>query len=110
MSSTRSIGIDTLKAAAALLIINSHLERMYQRPWMAADGMLGNTIFFFTTGITLAGSLKRRPDEAFGQFLWKRLSRLYPALWIALLLVPPLPMHFSPVRPFVRDFLYPTPF
>lgn len=98
-------GLDALKAQAALLIINSHLEALHLRPWMSADGMLGNTIFFFVSGITLGLSLRHNPGQSLAAFMWKRLSRLYPGVWIVLLLVPPMVAEYS-----VKTLLYPTQF
>lgn len=95
MATERSNGIDVMKALAALLIINSHLESFHSRSWMAADGLLGNSIFFFTTGYTLAGSLRRDPSQSLWSFLWKRLSRLYPGVWIVMFLLPPEPTQWS---------------
>lgn len=109
MAGARSNTIDVLKALAALLIINSHLESFHLRPWMAADGMFGNSIFFFTTGFTLVGSLQRHPDQKFGEFMWKRLSRLYPGLWIVMLLLPPEQVEWSLAR-VPHLMLYPTLF
>lgn len=104
----RSAGIDVLKAVAALLIINSHLEALYPRAWMAADGMLGNTVFFFTTGYTLAGSLARRAEEPLPQFIWKRAIRLFPGVWLVALLVPSHDVDYTSVAGVLGCFLYPT--
>ena len=110
MADGRSTSIDVLKAFAALLIINSHLEPFHVRPWMAADGLLGNTIFFFTTGFTLAGSLRRNPSQTLSRFLWIRLLRLYPAFWLVIMLAPPMPLNLSTPKAWGMTLLYPTPF
>ena len=102
--------IDVLKSFAALLIINSHLEMFHLRPWMSADGMLGNTLFFFTTGFTLTGSLRRNPSQSMAAFLWKMLVRLYPGLWIVTLLMPALPFDSSSRGELFAVLLYPTEF
>ena len=104
------MGVDILKASGALLIINSHLELLYPQPWMSADGLLGNTLFFLITGYTLAGSIARRPDESLLAFLKQRLLRLYPAVWIVLLLLPPLPPDLSSFAGAASSFIYPTQF
>jgi hypothetical protein len=101
---------DVLKAFAALLIINSHLEMFHLRPWLSVDGMLGNTLFFFTTGFTLTSSLRRNPSQSMAAFLWKRLSRLYPALWIVTLLVPSNPVDWSSPESVFAALVYPTQF
>jgi peptidoglycan/LPS O-acetylase OafA/YrhL len=110
MNRRNSYGIDVLKAAAALLIINSHLEAFYSRSYLSADGLLGNTIFFFTTGYTLAGSLDHRHSERLPAFLWKRLSRLYPSVWIVMLLLPSHPVPWGSPSGFFHAFGYPTYF
>jgi hypothetical protein len=99
-----------LKAVAALLIINSHLDTFYTRSYFSADGLLGNTIFFFTTGFTLAGSLDHRPSERLPAFLWKRLSRLYPSIWIVMLLLPNHPVPWGSLSSIFQAFCYPTYF
>lgn len=110
MVNGRYVSIDVLKAIAALLIINSHLELIYPSPWMAADGMLGNTLFFFTTGFTLAGSLQRHPAQTLAKFLWLRISRLYPALWITMVLLPPQAVVWNDPRNWIGIMVYPTCF
>lgn len=67
---------------AALLITNSHLEKLYPRSWLAADGLLGNLFFFFLAGYGVAISQRQRPD-ALGPFFLRRLQRVYPSLWPA---------------------------
>lgn len=109
MVTQRSNAIDVLKALAAVLIINSHLEDLHLRPWMSVDGLLGNSIFFFTTGFTLAGSLIRNDSQAFGSFLWKRLSRMYPGVWIVTLLMPGEPLYWSGTGA-IHLLVYPTLF
>lgn len=111
MSTSKSSGIDVLKAAAALLIINSHLEAYYSPSFLAADGMLGNTTFFFTTGFVLAGSLQRRADETLLRFLWKRLVRLYPAVWIAILVLPSEDTtQWTTLKEWLGVLFYPSPY
>ena len=110
MTTGRSKSIDVLKAVAALLIINSHLEALHLRPWMAADGLLGNTIFFFTTGFTLASSLRRNPSQTLTKFLWNRFSRLYPAVWLVMILLPPLPFSWTSWDAWRIVMVYPTQF
>lgn len=104
----KHIGIDVLKAFAALLIINSHLEQFYPRSFLAADGMLGHTIFFFTHGYTLAGSMERRPGQGLLAFLWNRLIRLYPALWVVVALLPAHSIDWGGLKGWVDALLYPT--
>ncbi len=110
MKAERIKAVDALKAGGALLIINSHLEAFYPWPWLSFDGMMGNTIFFFTTGFTLAGSLERRKEESLASFLWKRLLRMLPAMWMILLVLPPREIDWSSPAAVVHEFIYPPPF
>jgi peptidoglycan/LPS O-acetylase OafA/YrhL len=75
--------VDTLllRALGAFLIANSHLEAFY--PWrqLAADGLLGDTLFFFLSGYGLLLSL-RKPSGTPGFLAWyhRRLARIVPAV------------------------------
>lgn len=73
---------DLVRAAAALLIANSHLELFYPRGWMAGDGLTGNALFFFLSGfgIALSGGPRRK---GFGPWYVRRALRLYPAVVVA---------------------------
>ncbi len=68
-------------ALAALLIVNSHLEAFYPRSWMAADGLLGNYLFFLLSALRMVGSRGLR--DGFTTFLKNRILRIYPVVWIA---------------------------
>ena len=101
---------DLVRAAAAVLIANSHLEPFYPRSWMAGDGLAGNALFFFLSGygVALAG---RSRAQGFGRWYGRRAGRLYPAVIVAGLVV-----HFGLLRDWhgwsARDvwaaFAYPT--
>ena len=69
----------TLMAIACLLISNSHLEGLYPRSWMAADGLLGNSIFFLLAGLGVTMSQSRRPYGLI-RFYSRRILRIYPSL------------------------------
>lgn len=73
-----------LMGLAALLIANSHLEAFYPKRFMAADGLLGNLLFFLLSGYGVTLSQRKRPD-ALRLFYWRRLIRIYPSLWVAVL-------------------------
>lgn len=73
-----------LQCAASLLIANSHLEAFYPRPWMAADGLPGNSLFFLLSGYGLMRSAKRQ-DRSFGEYYSRRILRIYPALLLVVL-------------------------
>jgi|GEM_PF-5298105 len=72
-------------AIACLLIANSHLEGLYPRSWMAADGLLGNSIFFLLAGYGCAVSQSKKP-YALGTFYWRRVSRIYPTLFVVMII------------------------
>lgn len=110
MNPKRSTAVDVLKAVAALLIINSHLEHFHLRAWMSVDGMLGNTIFFFTAGCLLSESLCRSPGLSLRVFFVKRLLRMYPEVWIITLILPPDPVDWSSIEGMWKSFVYPTQF
>lgn len=95
-----------------LLVINSHLEAFYPRPWMAGDGLLGNSIFFFVSGFGVTCSLNARP-QSFGSYFIRRLLRIYPALFITELAFGWFAhKHWSVSEPasLTTLFLYPTRF
>lgn len=69
---------DFMRAAAALLICNSHLKQIYPHTWLAGDGLIGNSLFFFLSGFGIALSGK---SLRLGFFKWylRRVNRIYPA-------------------------------
>jgi peptidoglycan/LPS O-acetylase OafA/YrhL len=69
------------RAVATVLIANSHLEAFYPRSWMAADGLLGNTLFFMISGLGLAAHNRTR-ELSFGAWYGRRVLRIYPSVWI----------------------------
>jgi hypothetical protein len=101
---------DAVRAAAAVLIANSHLETFYPRAWMAGDGLLGNALFYFLSGfgVSLAASTRGLP---FGRWIGRRLLRLYPAVIVAGLVIQVWLRHdwrtWSPADAF-RVFVFPT--
>src|SRR4051794_35650129 len=78
-----SARIDTtlLRAAAALLVANSHLEAYYSPAWLAGDGLLGNSLFFLLAGYGLAMSHAEN-QRSFSVWFLRRMARMYPALWL----------------------------
>jgi peptidoglycan/LPS O-acetylase OafA/YrhL len=71
---------DGLAALATLLIANSHLEQFYPYRWMAADGLLGNSLFFMLSGYGLICSSQRNRSTSFTDYCRRRLLRIYPSL------------------------------
>lgn len=95
-----------------ILVINSHLEAFYPRAWMAGDGLLGNSIFFFVSGFGVTCSLNTRPQN-FAAYYTRRISRIYPALFITELAFGWFaPRHWALSEPssLAGLFLYPTRF
>ena len=96
---------------AAWLIFNSHLEAFYPLPWLAADGLLGNTLFFVISGLGIFSSLDKR-QQSLGGYLARRFWRLYPAVFIVLiiqfLLITPV-LSYQAID-FLKTFFWPTPF
>jgi len=68
------------------LIVNSHLEAFWPRSFLAVDGLLGNSLFYWMSGFGIGSSLFSRPQR-FGPFLARRLVRIYPAVIIAVVLL-----------------------
>ncbi len=73
-----------LQCLAALLIANSHLEGLYPRSWMAADGLIGNSLFFFLSGYGLVKS-EQKHHRSFLNYYMRRVLRIYPALWLVVI-------------------------
>lgn len=95
-----------------LLVINSHLEAFYPRPWMAGDGLLGNSIFFFVSGFGVTCSLHSRAQD-FGSYYLRRILRIFPALFITELAFgwfAPRQWTLSEPSSLLGLFLYPTRF
>ena len=70
---------------ACLLIVNSHLEKLYPKSFLAADGLIGNTIFFFLAGYGVTLSQTLRP-YAFTKFYVRRLLRICPSVILVVLI------------------------
>lgn len=93
-----------LKAIAAALITNSHYADIWPVSAMAAGGHLGNCLFFLVSGFCLC-----HVKDSFPKWYTKRIVRIYPALWIAI--IANLLAGFfsiSSVSGFMHCFFYPT--
>ena len=91
-----------------LLVVNSHLEGFHPRPWLAGDGLLGNYIFFFLSGLRIASGQTRH--STFGHYLWLRLLRIYPAVWIVTVACVIMEGKALDGVAVIGDFLWPTNF
>lgn len=93
-----------LKAAAAILITNSHYADIWPVSALAAGGHLGNCLYFFVSGFCLFYI-----KDAFPKWYLKRAIRIYPSLWIcvaAFLLIGWY--HFSSLPAAFSCLIYPT--
>lgn len=79
----RDLGIEILKAIAALLVMNSHMEAMYGNyGFLATGGSIGDALFFFCSGYTLF--LGKMVD--FPNWYKRRVQRIYPTVIVMSLL------------------------
>ena len=84
----RNLGIDLLKTAAMLMIMNFHSGRMYPAfKFLATGGDIGNAVFFFVSGLLLYSSVACVDGAKRGNFVadggaWyvRRISRIIPSL------------------------------
>ena len=75
-----------LRALAILLVINSHLDRYYPIPYIGTGGAIGNSMFFFLSAFGLYLS-QQKQSQYFKEWFTHRISRIYPSLWIVLILL-----------------------
>jgi len=99
-----------LQCLAALLIANSHLEGLYPHSWMAADGLIGNSLFFFLSGYGLVRS-EQKNHRPFINYYQRRILRIYPSLWLVIILFQ-LGLGETwrswTTENYVKHFIYPT--
>lgn len=77
LSSDRCRGLDALKVAAILLVVNFHMGALYEEfRFLSTGGDIGNGLFFFCTGILLSS----RCVGNFDDWYLRRLGRLCPSL------------------------------
>lgn len=88
-------GMNLLFLVAMALVFNSHLEEYHVRPWLAGDGLLGNSMFFVLSGYRISLSLANRP-ASFVPYLKRRLLRIYPAVWLVVLTLGPTAGWLAP--------------
>ena len=96
--------INVLKALATILITNSHYGKIWPISAMAMGGLLGNVIFFAVSGFCLCNI--RLP---FHKWYLKRISRIYPTLWIVSVLgILVGYFKINDIRGAMRLLFYPT--
>ena len=85
----RLTSLDGLRAVAALIVMLYHYTQRYRErfdanwhPLFSYDGQFGVLLFFMISGyvITLTTQRIRRPRD----FLFFRVSRLYPTFWVCM--------------------------
>ncbi len=95
--------LDGLRAVAVLAVFFYHADFLW-----AAGGFLGVESFFVISGFLITALLLREWQQSGGlrlsRFWLRRARRLLPALWLVLLIVPPLTARFAPdALPRVRE-------
>lgn len=96
--------VNWLKAIAAVFITNSHYANIWPVSALAMGGHLGNCLFFLVSGFCLY-----QVKGSFPRWYLKRVVRIYPALWIAIVYNMALGLfQVDSVRAFLRCFFYPT--
>lgn len=67
------------------MIINSHSDVLYPDSFkaLATGGAIGNALFFFVSGYGISHS---DMTIGFGRWIFKRIVRIYPAVWLFMLL------------------------
>lgn len=97
--------IYSIKFIAVLLVLNSHLDKMYPIPALATGGAIGNTLFFLTSGYTWTNI-----REDFKQWYGKKIKNIwFPTLitnCFYLIIFEQL-SEFSLIK-FVQIFIYPN--
>lgn len=94
------------------MIVNSHLEDLYPARWMAADGLIGQCIFFFLAGYGMAKSFSKQ-EQSFLKYYSRRISRIYPALIPAVLFLVYIPKRGWEnwgIAHYLREFAAPKEF
>ena len=105
-------GIDTtiIFAISILLIFNSHLEQFWPNPIFAADGFLGNSLFYFLSGYAIQHNIIHKP-QSFSPFTLSRFTRIYPSLIIivaAFSVVGIIEIQWGSFKIIVETLLWPT--
>jgi peptidoglycan/LPS O-acetylase OafA/YrhL len=86
-----------LRFIAIVLIINSHLDAYYPIQYFGTGGALGNAFFFVLSSFGLFLSQNKNP-KPFAEWYTKRIKRIYPAVWIVLILLT------LPYKIYIHDF------
>lgn len=99
-----------IKFLAICLIANSHLEKLYPISWLAADGLIGNSLFFMLSGFGVVTS-EQAHQRNFIDYYWRRVTRIYPSLLLVILF---FSLIFQEnwkrweLSDYITQFIYPT--
>lgn len=95
-----------IKAAAAILIVNSHFDRLYPIPALATGGAIGNALFFAVSGFCL-----HPVNMPLKKWFPPRIVRLYlpTALMTGVSIAAYYPFNLSVIN-IIHAFLWPTIF
>lgn len=101
-------------AVCALLIVNSHLEAFYPAgfQFLAADGLLGNSLFYMLSGFGIQSSLMSR-EQGFGSYIRRRILRIYPGVILVVAILFGIVgggLLTWTLRDYFNVFIWPTPF
>lgn len=80
-TSERMFFLEVMKAIGILLVTNSHMRNFYPLRELSTGGLLGNTLFFFASGVAITAGLQYRP-RSFLDWYGRRLERVYFDLWV----------------------------
>lgn len=99
--------VNLIKAFAAILITNSHFGTIYPEKLsiLAFGGALGNAMFFICSGFLI-----NKVEKGYTKWIWHKLSRIYPALWIMLLLIILTERPVISLKKILEWFIFPTKF
>ncbi len=96
--------INYLRTIATILITNSHYSNIWPIADLAAGRLLGNILFFATSGFCLFNV-----KENFGKWYLKRIVKIYPVMIVFTLLAVLIGDYsLAGGKDAVRLFLYPT--
>lgn len=97
--------ITILKVIATFLITWFHFKWTVPKDYafLFVGGAIGNSLFFYASGYLL----KFRDEQFKGEWILKKITRLYPSVWVFLTLTLFLGNNLSVNW---QNYLYPTPF
>jgi hypothetical protein len=98
------LSIIIIKFFATILITNSHYDSIYPIRSLATGGSIGNSLFFMVSGYCLFKS--NLPP--FLEWYKKRILRIYPSLWILMVVNLLLRSDELNIHTIIFKFIFPT--